>query len=169
MTYRFRPRIVKHIRRNINSLPINLIRPAGIIPQTRNHIPHIRSRSRNALPVIQALHSSQQLRVLLSQVGELVEQDAALLRDGFAPGCEGGAGGVDGEVDVFGGAFADGGYEGFGGGVVDFEALFVDAFDPLVVDEAGGVSGEVKGGEGGLQADGLGVGPGEGGLELNEE
>ena len=137
VTYRLLPRVVKHVGRDINRLALNLVGPAAVVAYAADDGADVAARHADGLAIVERLDRGEQVGVLLAELGELEEQDAALLRRRVAPRrLKGLAGRLDGQVDVLLGGLADGADDLLGGGVDDLKGLFVDGLDPFVVDEA---------------------------------
>lgn len=84
-THWLRPRIRESIRVRLNDLPLNLIRPTTIIPQTTRTHANVDLRYTKRLAIIQALNSSQLLKILLEQIGKLDKKTATGVGGDFAP------------------------------------------------------------------------------------
>lgn len=139
VTYRLLPCVVEHVRRNINGLALDLVGPAAIVSYAADNRADVSAGHIDGLSVVQRLDGSQQIHVLLGQVGQLQQVDAALLGRDLAPlALESLPCGGNGEVDILLGGLGDGADDLLCGGIDDLEGLLVDALDPLVVDEAGG-------------------------------
>jgi len=122
----------------IYRLALDLIRPAAIVPQAASDGAHITLGHGKSLSIIKRLNSTQEVYVLLNQVGEVDQELASIFRGHLAPrALECLASRGDGNVDILLGGLVDGGDDLFGGRVDDLEGLAIDAFDELVVDEPG--------------------------------
>lgn len=127
---------MEHVRSNIESLALNLVRPPSVVSYAADDGPNVASCHGNGLAIVERLDSSQQVQVLLRQVRKLEQQNAALLGCGLAPDAlEGLSRSGDGKVDILLCGLTDGADDLLCCGVDDLEGLFVDTFNPLVVDE----------------------------------
>lgn len=120
----------------VNGLTGDLVGPATVVAQAAGGSGNIALGHGDGLAVVQSLNSGEGLDVALEQVGQLGEH-AATVRGGHAvPGTlEGGASGLDGNVDILLGGLVDGGDNLLVGGVDGLEGLALDTLDELVVDE----------------------------------
>ena len=90
---------MEHVRRDVDGLALDLVGPAAVVPQAASDGADVSPGHGDGLAIVERLDGSQQVRVPHDQVGELGQQDAALLRGGLLPGAlEGLARGRDGEV-----------------------------------------------------------------------
>ena len=112
---------------NINSLPIDLIRPTSIVPENRNSLRHILSKNNiERLAIVPRINGGQNVLVTLAKITQLPEQDTSLLWCEVSPfrtSLEGCSGCGDCCVDVL---LASGFYFGDDGLVV-----WVDGLDLL--------------------------------------
>lgn len=137
-TYGLLPDVVEHVRSDIEGLALDLVCPTSVVPDATDDGTDVTPGHADGLAIVEGLDGGQQVEVLLGEVGELEQQDAALVRGGLAPrSLEGLAGGGDGEVDVLLGSLAHGADDLLCCGVDDLEGLLVDGLYPLVVDEPG--------------------------------
>ena len=130
---------MEHIRGNINGLALNLVGPAGIIPDTPDDSANVSLRHGDGLAIVERLNSGKEIDVLLAEISQLVHQNATLRRSGGLPRpAEGLAGGSNCEVDILFCGLAHGADDLFGCGVDDLERLLLDTFYELIVDEEPG-------------------------------
>lgn len=130
---------VRKALRNRHGHPVDLVRPAGKVPQRVDRLRHMQAH-RVAIqdPSINSLERRQVLRVALDQVGQLVDQAAPRLGGLGLPGLVGPLGGRDGAVDIFGLGGGDGGEVVARGGVLEGEGCGVCGGGEGVVDEEAG-------------------------------
>ncbi len=127
---------MEHVGGDISGLAGDLVRPAGVVADAANDGADITLGHGDGLAVVERLDGGEEVGVLLNNVGELVQEPAAVVGCGLLPGgVEGLAGGGDGDVDILLGGLADRGNDLFGGGVDDFKLLLVDTLNPFVVNE----------------------------------
>ena len=130
--------VVESVGGGVNDLALDLVCPATVVPQAANTHADVNLGHGDGLAVVERLNSSEQVEVLLEQVGELHKKSATVLRGLFPPrALKGLACGGDGDVDILLGGFVDGADDALVGGVDDFKCLAVYTFHELVVDEAG--------------------------------
>lgn len=160
---------MEHAGLNVDGLALDLVGPASVVSDAADDGADITTGVGDGLSVVEGLDGGEEVEVLLGKVGKLQQQDASLVGGGGLPDAvEGLAGGLDGEVDVLLGTLADGGDGLLGGGVDNLELLLVNTLNPLAVNVAAEVSGKFPGEVVmDLQANGLGVGTSEGGVELD--
>lgn len=99
---------MKHVRGDIDRLSLDLIGPASVVSQTADHTVQVPTRIVDRLSIIKRFDCGKQLLVLLGKVGQLVKQNASLLRCRGLPDtvkCSSSC--VDSEVDVFLSALVD--------------------------------------------------------------
>jgi hypothetical protein len=131
---------VEHVWVDIDRLALDLVGPAAVVPDAANDGADVAAGHGDGLAVVERLDGGQEVRVLLAQIGELRQQDAARLGRGAAPRpLKGLPGGGHGNVDILLGGLVDRAEDLFCGRVDDLERLLLDTLDELVVDEAGGV------------------------------
>jgi hypothetical protein len=131
------PDVVEGIWAGVDNLALDLVGPAGIVPQTANASTDVSFGHGNGLSIIQRLASGEFVEILLEEVGELVEQLPALLRCHLFPfAIESLACGRNSNVDILLGGLLHRADDRLVGGVDDFEGLSVDGLDPFTVDEA---------------------------------
>lgn len=146
---------MEHVGGNVDGLALDLVGPATIVAEAADDGTDIATGVGDGLAVVEGLDGSEEVEVLLGEVGELEEEVASLLGSGLLPlALESLAGSGDGQVDILLSTLADGGDGLLGGGVDDLELLLVDTLNPLAVD---------------VEADGLLVGTSDGGGELGGE
>jgi hypothetical protein len=68
ITYRLPPRVMEHLRLHINSATLNLVRPAGIVPQGSNDGTNIAKGHLVSFTIVQGLDRRQELRLCLGQI-----------------------------------------------------------------------------------------------------
>jgi hypothetical protein len=131
---------VEHVRVDINRLALDLVGPAAVVPDAADDSTDVAAGHGDGLAIVERLDGRQEVGVLLAQLGQLRQQNAALLGRGAAPrALEGLAGGGHGDVDILLGGLVHRAEDLFCGRVDDLERLLLDALDELVVDEAGAV------------------------------
>ena len=120
----------------VDDLAVHLVRPAAIVSQARRRVGDVTHGHGERLAVVQGLNTSQQLGVLLEEVGQLGQHAAAVRRGDLGPGAvESLAGGLDGDVDILLRGLVDGADGLFVVRVDGLEGLAVERLDELVVDE----------------------------------
>lgn len=120
----------------VNGLTGDLVGPATVVAQAASGSGDVALGHGDGLAVVQSLNSGQGLDVALEQVRQLGEHAATVRGGHAAPGTlEGGASGLDGNVDILLGGLVDGGDDLLVGGVDGLEGLALDTLDELVVDE----------------------------------
>jgi hypothetical protein len=128
---------VEHVGVNINRLALDLVCPTAVISYAADDGINVTTGHADGLAVVERLYSCEKLLVLVEEVCELEQVDAALLWGGCAPcGLEGLPGSGDGDVDILLSGFRDGADNLLRGGINDLEGLLVDRLDPFIVDEA---------------------------------
>src|SRR5262249_793537 len=120
---------------------LDLVGPAGVVAKGVDDTLDVAARVADGLAAVERLQFGQFLRVLLDEVGEDEHEAPGVGGVHLRPGAalEGLAGGLDGAIDVLGGAFAHLGDDLAGGGVVGVEGLALDGVNELVVDEEFGL------------------------------
>lgn len=127
---------MQHVRGDIDSLALNLVGPPSVVPYAADDGANIAPRHGDGLAIVEGLNGGQELRVLLCELGELDQKNAALLGGGLAPGgLEGLPGGGDSKINILLVTLAHGADDLLCCGVDDLEGLLVDSLHPLVVDE----------------------------------
>jgi len=135
--YRLLFHVVERFVVGLNDLTFNLIRPASIVSQGRDTHANISLGHAEGLSVVERLDGSEQVKVLLELVGQLVQQTTAFKRLHLPPwSLKGSASGFDSNVDILLGGLVDAADDGFVGRVDDFEGLALDAFDEFTIDES---------------------------------
>lgn len=100
-TYGLRSGIVEHVRGNVESLALDLVRPASVVPQAADDCTNICLCEGDGLAVVERLDGGDEFHVLLDEVCELVHEDTAFLRGRLPPSSlEGLPGGVNRDVDI---------------------------------------------------------------------
>jgi hypothetical protein len=137
LTYRLLAGVVEHVGGNVQRLALDLVGPATVVADASNDGANVAPGHGDGLAIVQRLDGGEELGVLLGKISELEDQAGSVARGGGSPCCvEGLAGGGHGQIDVLLGTFADGGDDLLGGGVDDLELFLVDTLNKLVVDEA---------------------------------
>lgn len=132
--YRLRPGVVEHVGVNIVGLALNLVCPTTIVPYAANDGTDITTGHVDGLAIVERLDSSQQVCVLLEQIGQLQQQASPLGGGSLLPrALECLAGGSYGQVDILLVTLVNLGDNLLGGGVDNVELLLVDRLDPLAV------------------------------------
>lgn len=127
---------MEHVGGDVNGLALNLVGPSSVVSDAASNSADITLGHGDGLAIVKRLDGSEELEVLLNEIGKLNHQDGSLLGSNLLPcGLERLAGGGDSKVDILLGGFANGGDDLFGGGVDDLELLLVNTLNPLVVDE----------------------------------
>lgn len=108
-TYRLGAGVVEHVGGDVNGLAVNLVGPSTVVADARNNGTNIATGHGDGLSVVERLDGGEEVDVLLSNIGELEHQLAALVCAGLAP-CrvESLAGGGDSQVDILLGSLVDG-------------------------------------------------------------
>jgi hypothetical protein len=84
---------VPHASRDLERLPVDLVGPAGVVPQVCNCLGDIHSHAVGVEDsCIDSLETGELLGIAFDQVGELKEESAALWAGGGPPGLEAGGG-----------------------------------------------------------------------------
>lgn len=120
----------------VDSLTGDLVGPATVVAQAASGIGNVTLGQGDGLAVVEGLNGGEGLDITLEEVGQLGEHTATVRGGHVVPGTlEGGASGLDGDIDILLGGFVDGGDDLFVGGVDGLEGLALDTLDELVVDE----------------------------------
>lgn len=131
---------MEHVGGNVDGLAFNLVGPSSVVSDAASNGANVTLSHGDGLAIVKRLNGSEELDVLLNEIGKLDHQNGSLLGSNLLPcGLEGLAGGGDSKVDILLGGFANGGDDLFGGGVDDLELLLVNTLNPLVVDETIGI------------------------------
>lgn len=129
---------MEHVWVDVDGLALDLVGPAAVVAEAADDGADVAAGQGDGLAVVERLDGGQEVHVLLAQLGQLDQVDAALLRGGAAPDAiKGLARGGDGDVDILLGGLVHGADDLFCGRVDDLERLLLDTLDELVVDEAG--------------------------------
>ena len=141
-TDRLLPDVVEGIGACVDNFTLDLVCPTTVVPQAASGSRNVDALGHaEGLAVVESLDSSEQVCVLLEEIGELHEKLSAVLGGLLPPwALEGLACGGDSDVDILLGSLLDGADDLLGRGVDDLEGLAVDGLDEFVVDEAGWVS-----------------------------
>lgn len=121
----------------VDHLALNLVCPATIVPQAASGGANVALGHGDGLSIVERLDRSEEVDVLLEQVGQLDQEAATVLGRLLSPvaleslSCSG-----DGNVDILLGSLVNRADDGLIGGVDDVESLALYALDPFVVDEA---------------------------------
>lgn len=100
---------MEHVRADVERLALDLVRPTSIVPYAADNSGDVSLCHRDGLAVIQRLDRSQQVSVLLEEVGQLQQVQTPLLGRGVPPcALKGLPGGGDRNIDVFLGTLVDG-------------------------------------------------------------
>lgn len=139
LTYGLLADVVELVGCSIDDLALNLVGPAAIVSQAASAAGNIDVLGHaEGLAVVQCLDCSEEVGILLKELGEFHEKLSAVLGCLFSPwAVEGFACGGDGNVDILLGCLLDGTDNLLGGRVNDVEGLAVDRLYELVVDESG--------------------------------
>lgn len=120
----------------VDGLTGDLVGPATVVAQAAGGIGNVALGHGDGLAVVESLDGGEDLDITLEQIGQLGEHTATVGGGHVVPGTlEGGASGLDGDVDILLGGLVDGGDDLFVGGVDGLEGLALDRLDELVVDE----------------------------------
>lgn len=127
---------MEHVWANVKGLALDLVCPTSVVPYAADDGGDVSLCHGDRLAIVKRLDRSQQISVLLEEVGQLQKVQTPLLGRRVPPyALEGLAGGGDRDVDIFLSTLVDGADDLLGRWVDDLELLLVDALDPLVVDE----------------------------------
>jgi hypothetical protein len=120
----------------VDDLALNLVGPSTVVSQASGNGCDITLGQCNCLSVIQRLNSSQEVQVLLDQVGQ-VDQVLTTVLWGRLPPCRlvGLPGSCYGNVDILLSGFVNRANNLLGGGVDNLKGLSVNTLNPFVVDE----------------------------------
>ena len=130
--------VVEHAGSNVNGLALDLVGPTSVVAESLAHSADITARHVDGLSIVEGLNSDEELAVLFDNIGELEEEDSALVGRHLPPGTlKGITSSLDGDVDVLLGGFADGSDHLLRGGVDRLEFLLLNTLNPLIVDESG--------------------------------
>ena len=128
--------VVESVGGGVNDLALDLVCPATVVPQAANTHADVDLGHGDGLAVVERLDGSEQVKVLLEQVGELHEKSATVLRGFFPPrALEGLACGGDSNVYILLRGLLDRGDDALVARVDDIEGPALCGFDELVVDE----------------------------------
>jgi hypothetical protein len=135
-TYGFLSCVCKGIWVGVDNLALDLVGPASIVSQATSNHRNINLCHSDGLAVVERLDGSQEVGILLNQIGELNQQLATVLWGLLSPcALECLAGSSYRNVDIFLCGLVDRADNLFGGRVDGLEGLAVNTLDPLVVDE----------------------------------
>lgn len=84
-TYRLVAGVVEHVGVHVDGLANNLVGPAGIVPDAANDGGDITTSKGDGLSVVERLNSSEELSVLLGNIGQLVEELGSVGGGGVLP------------------------------------------------------------------------------------
>lgn len=130
--------VCEGIRVGIDNLALNLVGPASVVSQAASNHADVSLGHTKSLSVVERLNSSEEIEVLLNQIGELDQQLASVLWGLLSPwSLECLAGCSYCNIDILLGGLADGADNLLGGRIDSLEGLAVDTLNPLVVDEPG--------------------------------
>ena len=130
--------VVESVGSSVDDLAGDLVRPTTVVSEAADAHADVNLGHGDGLAVVERLNSSEQVEVLLEQVGELHKKSATVLRGLFPPrALKGLACGGDGDVDILLGGLLDRGDYALVGGVDNIEGPALCGFDELVVDEPG--------------------------------
>lgn len=121
----------------VNDLALNLVGPSSVVPQAPGSSGNITLGHGDGLAVVEGLNSSEEVDVLLEEIGQLDQELATVLGSLLPPvtleslSCR-----SNGKVDILLGSLLDGADDGLVGRVDDLEGLAIYGLDPLIVDEA---------------------------------
>jgi hypothetical protein len=129
---------VQHLGVNVDSLALNLVGPSTVVADAGNDSTDVTAGHADRLAIVKRLNGSEELDILLGDVGKLEHQIGTSVGGDIHAPCsvESLAGGRDGEINILLGTLADLADNLLGGGVDDIELLLVDALDPLAVNVA---------------------------------
>lgn len=129
--------VVEGVWGGVDDLALDLVCPAAVVPQAASAHADVHLRHGDGLAVVERLNRSEQVKVLLEQVGEVHKQLATVLWGLLPPwALECLAGCCYCNIDILLGGLVDGGDDALVGWVDDLKGLAVDTFHELVVDEA---------------------------------
>ena len=130
---------MEHVRVDVDRLALDLVGPAAVVPDAADHGTDVAAGHGDGLAIVERLGGSQEVVVLLAELGQLQQVDAALLGGDAAPlALKGLPRGGHGDVDILLGGLVHRADDLFCGRVDDLKRLLLDTLDELVVDEAGG-------------------------------
>ena len=136
--YRLIFRIVEVVGVCVDSVTGDLVGPSTVVPNATRDGLDITPRHGNRLSVVERLDGSQEVGVLVNEVGESGKQNTPLLGRNSLPFT------VEGlprrryrQVDILLGGLVDGADDLLGGGVDDLEGLLVNTRYKLIVDKPG--------------------------------
>lgn len=72
--------VVEHLGGNVNSLALDLVGPTTVVSEAANNGANIATGVGDRLSVVERLNSSEEVKVLLSNIGKLQEKVASALR-----------------------------------------------------------------------------------------
>ncbi|KAI6769769.1 hypothetical protein HG530_004398 [Fusarium avenaceum] len=79
-TYGLGSGVVEHLGGNVNSLALDLVGPTTVVSEAANNGANIATGVGDRLSVVERLNSSEEVKVLLSNIGKLQEKVASALR-----------------------------------------------------------------------------------------
>lgn len=137
-TYGFLSCVCEGVLVGIDNLALDLVGPASVVSQASSDHTNITLGHTKSLAIVERLNSSDEVQVLLNQIGELNQQLASVLWCLLSPcSLECLAGSSYCNIDILLGGLGDRADNFLGGGVDGLECLSVDALNPFVVDEPG--------------------------------
>jgi len=128
--------VMEHVGVDVDGLALDLVSPAAVVADAANDGSDITAGHSDRLAVVEGLDGSQQLGILLGNVGELEQHQTALLGSDPAPDAlKGLAGRGNGDINILLGGLAYRDNDLLRGRVDDLELLLLNTLNELVVDE----------------------------------
>jgi hypothetical protein len=123
----------------VDDLALNLVGPSSVVPQATSSGGNIDVLGHaEGLAVVESLDGSNEVGILLEQIGKLVKQLSPVLWCLLSPwAVEGFAGGSNSDVNILLGGLLNTADDLLSGGVDNIKGLAVNGLYELIVDEAG--------------------------------
>lgn len=130
---------MEHAWVNIVGLALDLVGPTTVVPYATDNGAQITAGHVDGLSIVERLNGSEQIQVLLKNIGELQQHTAPVVGGDLPPWTiKGLASSSHGKIDILLVTLVDLCDDLLSGGVDNVELLLVDRLDPLAVNVAVG-------------------------------